>query len=142
MNKERLLKLAEHLEIGILGHKNFNFNVLNSQSTEEHMCETSGCAIGELPIIFPEEWKWKKYPARINTYSPRLIKDDRGGTWKEVDQFFDLTSDESRVLFIPYYYYGKESIIIREIELSQLDENATKEEVAAHIREFIRLKEL
>lgn len=51
MNKRRLLKLATHLETGKLGHRHFYFGAYNLGAVTANKCGTSGCAIGELPII-------------------------------------------------------------------------------------------
>lgn len=54
--KNRLLKLAKHLRKGKLGHKKFNFEVLNRGKNLEilsgNVCGYQGCAIGEMPIAF------------------------------------------------------------------------------------------
>lgn len=55
----RLLKLAEHLERGKLGHKTFDMGTLNSGPRDKKGCGTSGCAIGECPIVFPKYWRFK-----------------------------------------------------------------------------------
>ena len=49
MNRERLLRLADHLDHGKLGHEEFDFKQYND--TTESMCGTAGCAIGECPIL-------------------------------------------------------------------------------------------
>lgn len=52
MNKERLLKLAEHLEVGELGHEVFDFTVYGG-------CGFAGCALGECPTVFPDDWAFR-----------------------------------------------------------------------------------
>lgn len=59
--RDRLEKLAQHLETGTLGHKVFDFSTLNEniKSFDEPVgCGTNGCAIGELPIVFPNHFKF------------------------------------------------------------------------------------
>ena len=90
------------------------------------MCGTAGCAIGECPIIFPEDWyfdlwglpviKEKEHTMQIGTY------------------FFNISADEYRHLFVPHVqkpvlYGGK-----------LLTASATRYEVANNILEFIKAK--
>lgn len=44
--KDRLLKIAEHLEAGKLGHKKFDFRYFNNGAKDARGCGTSGCAVG------------------------------------------------------------------------------------------------
>jgi len=63
MREDRLLILADHLLYGSLGHKVFDFNTYNTYDNpfEKPLegvprgCGTHGCAIGECPVIWPEE---------------------------------------------------------------------------------------
>lgn len=162
MNKERLLKLADHLEFGVLGHQVFNFSRLNDGTVinKDTLCKTNGCAIGECPIVFPEDWKFTEIIAGSYEIVP-LLKDyiEADGynspSFKSAEQFFDITDKESEILFIPSNYtnenernnsievdytseeelYFNEKVILRQFA------NATKEEIAKHIRYFVELKE-
>lgn len=116
MNKQRLLKLAEHLESGELGHDIFDFNNYH----EEKNCKTSGCAIGECPYVFPEDWIFDILPT-LRDYSYLTVE-------RASQKFFDLTRDEYYFIFTPSGPYNPEGY---------LPKNATKEEVAAHIRKFV-----
>lgn len=113
---KRLIKLAEHLETGKLGHKRFDFNVYNNVS--EPRCGTAGCAIGECPILFPSYWKWD--------YSgdPAL----RRGDSKAYSAFFEITQEEYKLLFIPSE------------EPFGLPPTATRKQVAKNIRDFVAAK--
>lgn len=130
MNKKRLVKLAEHLEKGKLGHKKFSFAVYNVGATQPKSCGTMGCAIGELPILFPKLWTWDSYN------DPSLRKKEYPmDTRDEVQEFFGLDLDEIQHLFYPYqqnpqHYGGK-----------ILGDDATRKQVAKGIREFIKIKE-
>lgn len=125
MNKERLLQLAEHLEHGKLGHKVFDFSQYNNSI--ENTCGTMGCAIGECPIIWPNDWKFSIFGTpRMSTKPMETLAATR--EWFDID-------DESRLhLFTPFnqlvHIYGGES----------LDGEATKEQVAANIRAFVEKK--
>lgn len=91
MRADRLLKLAEHLRNGKLGHKKFDITEFNN--ADGPRCGTAGCAIGECPVIFPREWKWSKhgYPALR-----------RGGMCYGFDaaaEFFEISGVAVPVLF-------------------------------------------
>lgn len=64
IHKNRLLKLAAHLEKGKLGHKVFAFAYINANARglelKRNGCGTMGCAIGECPIAFPNDWRFHK----------------------------------------------------------------------------------
>lgn len=146
--KERLLKLAQHLENGELGHKNFDFSCFNRDLLSKGVklkvstpgsCGTNGCAIGELPIIFPEYWEFS-YPHS----NPQLNAKYKGRKWREsscsgdiiedAQVFFNIDVLESLHLFMPdgqnpNDYGGK-----------NLGDYATKEEVAQNIRDFVNYK--
>lgn len=132
MNKERLLKLAKHLERGQLGHKNFSFahyNISASGGYDESGCGTMGCAIGECPIIFPKFWHFNEMT------EPLLRTDDGNDPIRSAMEFFDISRNEAFHLFMPSsqspHYYGGQ----------YLNGRATKEEVAANIRAFIKVKQ-
>lgn len=110
IHAERLLRLAEHLERGKLGHDRFNYGHLSRLDS----CGTSGCAIGELWTCFPEL-----------SYQPR------GGFLAM--RFFELNQIEVAELFYPrtssFCGYS-----------NNLEPTASKYEVASHIRAFTERK--
>ncbi len=131
MHKERLLKLADHLEYGKIGHAKFDFSVLNSDETRLPMrgkCGTLGCAIGECPIAFPEDWGFFETGIRI-------FNNPAADEWRSVTEFFQITQYAAQHLFMPFDQdvekYGGE----------HLGDNATKEKVAANIRVFVKKME-
>jgi hypothetical protein len=149
MNKQRLLQIADHLESGKLLHKNFDFTVINANLFEgakltnvddiAHPCGTNGCAIGELPAIWPEDWTWIS-----NSYGKIIPRNtsEKAALWKDVENWFDIDTAESSILFIPHDpndYLPK--VVIAGIRMDGLPSSATKEEVAANIRKFVSLKE-
>lgn len=122
---DRLAKLAEHLEKGQLGHVRFDFSTIND--TESPHCGTAGCALGELPIVWPNLWSW-------NYAGLPTLKDVGESIFSGARIFFGLSSVETFHLFYPDeqltdVYGGKD-----------LDDNATRYEVAANIRAFIEIK--
>lgn len=127
---KRLRKLERHLRTGKLGHAEFdfgNFNVGHKCKPKGWKppvkgCGTRGCAIGECPIVFPNEWYFS------DTHKVPLTKtgDSHG--------FFGLKPEEYYHLFIPgcqepNRYGGQE-----------LDGKATRTEVADNIRDFLKIK--
>lgn len=148
MNKERLLKIAKHLEKGELIHEIFDFNDYNSipyNSEKEYKngCGTSGCAIGEFPAIFPDDWEFRNYHHK---YMPRLkgtvdYNDKKNlPSFDEVREYLDIEEVEADFLFTPQD--DTLYIFINNDEFHGIEHDATKEEVAKHIREFVRLKKL
>lgn len=121
MNIERLKKLANHLLTGKLGHKNFTLESWNFDFGHHGpgpYCGTSGCAIGECPIIFPEDWRYDIVG------DPTLIERYYGNPWDASTVYFDLSKSENEYLFcIQSYSNQKET---------------TKEEVAERILNFIK----
>ena len=86
MKKKLLLELARHLDDGKLGHKIFDFAQYNSGNQAK--CGTAGCAIGELPILYPDKWKFEpKYSEVL------LIKNSSEDACRDVEKFFDLIRD-------------------------------------------------
>lgn len=115
MHKERLLKLAEHLESGKLGHKEFDMSTWNSANGPE--CGTSGCAVGECPIIWPEDWKFGPHGhPTVRAYS----------VYASAQIWFGLTITECYDLFMPDSYPQN---------------HITPKVVAARIRSFVAQKE-
>jgi hypothetical protein len=49
-NLKRLRKLAKHIVSPKRGHAEFDFARFNNMP---HACGTAGCAIGELPVLWP-----------------------------------------------------------------------------------------
>lgn len=123
IGRERLAKLAEHLEKGKLGHDEFDFGVFNFPFMPK--CGTAGCAVGECPIVFADDWTFNEYgePAlRVVPSDDPLI---------DSATFFGVGSDASKNLFMP----GPFTRYTR----AGLDESATRYQVAANIRAFLAL---
>lgn len=128
MKKNRLLELAKHLREGKLGHKEFKYDVYNLGEPSRSVpgCGTSGCAIGECPIVWPELWEFNGFYGLPVTHmnhfecpSPRISSKD----------FFDLSDDEYDFVFIPDG--------MCELSRNPLDSTATRKTVAKHIEKFV-----
>lgn len=133
MNKRRLLKLARHLESGNLGHKKFDFDNYNRAKTGGYVpykCGYAGCAIGEMPILFPDEWRFD------NDGFPVLKgKDVFEMPIDSGVEFFEISDGEYSHLFVPNnqlpFRYGGDF----------LSDNATPKQVASNIRAFVKKME-
>lgn len=162
MNKERLLKLADHLDNGVLKHDKFNFKLLTTLGRTDNVCGTQGCALGECPVAFPDEWEYRFMIDQGIAGAILPITKDFNSTssktpsFEAAETFFDITESESNVLFVPSNdlddnpYLNIETsnedellvwMIINGEEFFALSSVATKEEVAANIRRFVELKE-
>lgn len=131
MNKiqaRRLEKLATHLESGKLGHKKFDFSTYNNSGTNK--CGTAGCAIGELPILAPRDWKFDSmgFPKLRDSVSFIITND--------VMDYFGLDEQEAHRLFYPIEEVNKEL----SPEGSVLPPSATRKQVARGIRKFLKEK--
>ena len=119
---QRLLKLADHLHHGKLAHKIFDFSVINSIAAPR--CGTRGCALGELPALFPYDWEFDKYgePQRRNQPGDHL---------QTGPEFFGISSSEFYHLFYPNAqdsggYGGR-----------RLDDKSSRKQVAANLYIFL-----
>jgi hypothetical protein len=101
LHKNRLLKLAKHLEQGKLGHKIFNMRVWNAGTFDKNGCGTAGCAIGECPIVFPRLWIFR----RNKILQPQPIFRDYTTVFSSIRAFFGLTCREAYFLFVPDTLY-------------------------------------
>lgn len=128
LSKERLEKLATHLESGELEHKRFDFG--NYSVTRQ--CVTAGCALGECPAIWPEHWE--KRPTSIPGRFDPVISGEQEPD-DSAEAFFQLSSEECDHLFYPSEQQPEEFGGIF------LGCDATRHEVASNIREFIKRKE-
>lgn len=123
---DRLETLAQHLETGVLGHERFDFDHFNDGANRPNECGTSGCAIGECPVIWPGEWEFGGGLPLLRGVRPHASNVD-----SSTKKWFGLDQDMCDHLFYPEHqkldmYGGKD-----------LDEYATRYEVAANIRAFI-----
>jgi len=133
----RLRKLAKHLRGNHLAHRIFYFDRLADGKLDKdgNYCGSVGCAIGELPAVWPKEWNWE--PTIHNNDMFSIIHNTHGGfgiaqLWGAVSEFFSITESQAHHLFnprkqMPQLYGG-----------NKLDEYATVEQVADNIIAFIK----
>lgn len=117
---DHLQKIAQHLQTGKLGHKEFDFRTYNSAETKT--CGTAGCAIGECPIVF-SEWHFSE------TGEPCLKKDPNQKPYTSGREFFGLNVKQFDHLFCPFMQKPEFGGI-------ELNADATKEQVAGNILAF------
>lgn len=146
---DRLLKLAKHLQSGKLGHKRFDFNnvhtvprSMKSKVIQDGFCGTAGCAMGELPIIFPNDWKFE-IPDDGCTYPSVKYKDETPGWYMNIDddrvmEYFDISCSEYEHLFYPQAQI--QDYIFPDRKGKMLSKTATKFEVAQNIEWFCHNK--
>lgn len=146
-----LRKLADHLINGQLGHEKFDFGKYNDidltiletremsevyESNENFLkernyCGTNGCAIGECPIVFPDEWC---FTDGLDFYSPILRSQYEKGKCDEKSSaiiFFNISSFEFSHLFFPDDQLTDWG--------NRLNVRSSKEEVAKNIIQFCDL---
>jgi hypothetical protein len=154
MNGERLLQLADHLETGNLGHELFAFDVFNSTDSadpiEPYTCGTKGCAVGECPVIWPENWcfnknamptvkDWGSEPGSPQADElPKHLRDHErlisaSSILMYAAHWFGISPGDADLLFVPdissaWSYQGSD----------HLPGDVTKEAVAVNIREFVK----
>jgi hypothetical protein len=123
---ERLKRLLEHMEHGKLSVRRFDFRIIRND------CGTAGCMAGELPGLFPE-WEFFLKPDFSDAPGVRLKGEFSdlgliyGAMW-----FFGLERTEVLDLFFPAGPLEETA--------GRLPYEATREEVAANLRKFIRRK--
>jgi hypothetical protein len=119
------------LESGKLGHKRFDFahwNQADDGNRQYDGCGTSGCAIGECPILFPKSWEFSdglpvlKGITRVEYATP---------VTKSARSFFGLEYRQFQHLFLP------NSQEVEEFGGKKLGDNARRKSVARNIREFV-----
>ena len=127
--KNRLLKLAQHLQKGKLAHKKFNYAVFSAANVPipEGACGTSGCALGECPAIF-NGWKWTHNYEAGGTYYDEVAPVYKNNSWvrESADEFFGLTEHQRDFLFFGLDKDGEQRL------------TRTRKFVAARIKKFVQ----
>lgn len=134
IHKKRLLKLAQHLERGKLGHDKFDFNVFHKVN-----CKTAGCAVGECPILWPRVFRFGTQLRNgiANVYLKRELTANEDAA----ALFFGLTGEESSHLFIPTVVGDHPNQQPELFGGRVLGPHATRKQVASNIRAFLKKKE-
>ncbi len=144
MNAERLLQLAKHLETGKRGNREFDFSHYSLGGYtpgKDGSCGSSGCALGECPAIWPDEWDFFS-DNNLSSYFVPAIDRFRSSVFGNVaalysaEVFFGISLDEASALFVPGQEIRKDDFYLPSVNFP-----ATRHEVAARIRAFVRWKE-
>jgi hypothetical protein len=143
-NVTRLETLRGHLRCGELAHEKFDFSVFNKGHARCEPpvpgCGYAGCAIGECPALFPDDWEFVLVDPEDDVYTPQLRnsqRERRVGMFPVIDdaaEFFDLTRRCADALFIGERYYR---IYDLGLELGGQDWEATRYDVAAEIDVYL-----
>ena len=138
MNKERLLAMADHLERGQLGTIQFNFALIQDGPKQPNGCGTVGCALGEMPILFPNAVTWLHSEAP-DDFRMKSLEDDSAShfAFGVARSVFDLEDMYTEALFAPTDDDNKSFSIIKDFGGVELTDNSTKEQVASNIRKFV-----
>lgn len=134
---ERLEQLAKHIVSNKRGHAIFDFSCFNEKQIEHgtdivdgNICQTNGCAIGEMPILWPNEFMFLDgyiVPIEFNTDMSPDYEDTKILT----SDFLGVTEEEWEYLFVPADF---------KMKAKGLESNATPEEVSEHILKFVEMK--
>jgi hypothetical protein len=134
MNKDKLLKLADFLTN--LKPSEFDFSEIVGEFDYDNNCGTVCCAIGWLPVVFPEEAVWVDELSITST----LISNN--GAFNTTQSIFEITEEESVGLFEPNAQYKlRDKFNVGVDVFPYLDDDATHIEVADMIRKFVELSD-
>lgn len=138
IHNERLIRLANHLENGPLSMK-WDFRTFGERTLFGKQC---GCAISQLPTVF-SEWKTRidSMELKFNVWpkfytSPVLEGCEEKAAYQSAMTFFDIKPRELVRLFIPVGF-TKGLLAVYTVNAP----DATKEQVAAEIRKFVKERE-
>jgi len=136
--RDRLLKLAAHLENGRPGgHRYFDFSIIHQNHGSPRHCGTSGCAIGEMPVVWPRLFVFSgpgEYDEVRSKKNP-IIDGFGRESYRTAVNFFGLTYEEAEHLFSP----NRQDV--RQYGGRLLTGGAKPESVARNIRAFVAKKE-
>lgn len=118
MNRERLQILIDDLrsEHSFSASHMFDYRTMRRETP----CGTAGCALGQLPKLWPDVWKWVGD-------TPRLIisPDDCYSTCTDAAYWFGIQSEDVVMLFYP------------DSSFCTLSRDASCLVVADHIQKFV-----
>lgn len=105
---KRLKKLAHFLET--VHPSKFNLGVwvrgtnpqkMSEEPTKEGTCGTVACAVGWLPKLFPQSWKWDNVLGVVKMKKNTLQSQDALGASAK---FFGISVTEAENLFLSHNY--------------------------------------
>ena len=101
----RLRKLAKHLRSNNRAHRKFDFSTIaeGKFNKKGNYCGSAGCAMGEFPAVWPNEWRWDNSMSGFNKFRV-LHKSQNAKEYTNYDimaKFFSITEEQIRHLFEP-----------------------------------------
>ncbi len=142
IHRDRLDRLAGHLEAGfrdprVLGHDFFDFSRITVGSRKPNGCGTAGCALGELPVVFPEAWTFEYIPGAIWLVVSFAGRHEEWvhDVFADAAHFFGITVGQSKQLFLPHRV--GDPLPAWNIKTGILRFDATAGQVAQGIRNFL-----
>ncbi len=144
--------LIDHLENGKLGHNTFDFSAFNkfvkwdddelelidddSQFEENYYsCGTNGCAMGELPILFPDKWLFVKDEVLLIRKTITSLKSaNKISSYDDATLFFQIPISDVYSMFHPYWY---DTLSYQDKPMSK---DSTKKEVIENMKKYIEYK--
>ncbi len=144
MRSDRLLVLAAHLKSDRRGHKKFDFSCFSQgpRDPERHWCGSAGCALGELPVVWPYAWEFGRsalffdgvtYAVKLKTQN--LVHANTSSAHAGAVEWFELSDAEVHALFHSAY------VLPGETPIEALPESATAEQVADRFIAFVKWRE-
>jgi hypothetical protein len=103
MNKERLHKLAAFLDT--LDNKDFDYSTYVSELDDG--CGTVCCAVGWLPKLFPEDWRWTG--KRLTPQAVELRGRYYAYPSDAASEFFDIPQEDGEALFVDAAKYMQDA---------------------------------
>lgn len=134
---KHLRELEAHLRSEQLGHEKFDFTTINTLNEEDvHKCGTAGCAMGEMPIVWPEQWGF--FRTMVGKKTTEVYEE---GEWDFSDhaiaRWFGVYDDHEEPSELMHLFYPNEQCTTI-FGGKHLEDDATKEQVADNIDAFIR----
>lgn len=149
----RLLKLADHLESQHRGLQRFDFGSVCTVRS----CGSAGCAIGEMPAVWPKSWEWNDGNTQVTQptflrpcdapydcdYYGRAymvvragsgVRDSCGWDGEDVQAWFGIDEEIARILFLPS---ALTPASVNGVEIYGNHARASAEDVAKTIRQVV-----
>lgn len=132
IQEERLTKLGKRLVASKIGHEQFDFgsfNRLEDGGGCPNKCGYAGCALGECPIVFPEDWKY-------NQCGEPVLRRSKLNSWESANKYFGVNDREASHLFMP------DDQLTEEYGGKDLPCDATPQDVGKNMLNFVKIKKI
>lgn len=141
-----LLELAMHLETDQIGHKYFDALHINwgpgadGMGRYHNSIGEIGNPLGELPILFPEDWKFYQFQPYLNAIPVRKEGRPNMDVHEAAAEYFGISSSEVTHLVYPSLQLPVVNLACGHEFGYAISRTITPTESAAHIREFVAYK--